>query len=326
MDGLTSAGVVVSIDDGGAVGRITLSRPEKLNALSIAVLEDLAAAAVWFDERPEVKVVVVAGEGPSFSAGFDLADPSWRAEGADPAANTRAGRAMADAIGSMGALTIASIRGHCIGGGVVLAAACDLRVVSDTARFKIPEVDLGVPLYWTGIPRLVRELGPALTKELVLTGRTFDAEEARSIRFANRLVPDAELEAATDALAAELAAKPGDRDPDHQAPGRGGRPVRAGGSGGGRARQRRLAGGVRRPRGPRRRCRLRRLAAPPARPRLVGWSGETGRADRGVGRRQEALEHVEVDLAEVLQVQAALAGGVRPELVGAAPCTGRSRR
>jgi enoyl-CoA hydratase/carnithine racemase len=202
-------GLAVTVDDGGAIGRITLSRPAKLNALSIAVLEELAAAAAWFDERPEVKVVVVAGEGASFSAGFDLGDPSWLAEGADPAANTRVGRAMADAIGSMGALTIASIRGHCIGGGVVLASACDLRVVADTARFRIPEVDLGIPLYWTGVPRLVRELGPALTKELVLTGRTFDAEEARSIRFANRLVPDAELEAATDALAAELAAKPG---------------------------------------------------------------------------------------------------------------------
>ena len=206
---MTPDAVAVSVDEDGAVGRITLVRPEKLNALSIQVLEALAAASAWFDERPEVKVVVVAGEGASFSAGFDLTDPSWRAEGADPAANTQVGRVMADAIGSMGALTIASIRGHCIGGGVVLAAACDLRVVSDTTRFKIPEVDLGVPLYWTGIPRLVRELGPALTKELVLTGRTFDAEEARSIRFANRLVPDAELDAATDELAAQLAAKPG---------------------------------------------------------------------------------------------------------------------
>lgn len=209
MDAVTSGAVRVSVDDGGSIGRITLARPGKLNALSIAVLEGLAAAASWFDERPEVKVVVVAGEGASFSAGFDLGDPSWRAEGADPAANTQVGRAMAEAIGSMGALTIASIRGHCIGGGVVLAAACDLRVVSDTARFKIPEVDLGIPLYWTGIPRLVRELGPALTKELVLTGRSFDATEARAIRFANRLVPDAELEAATDELASQLAAKPG---------------------------------------------------------------------------------------------------------------------
>lgn len=209
MTGSTVSGVAVTVDDGGAVGRITLDRPAKRNALSRAVLEGLAAAAAWFDERPEVKVVVVTGAGSSFSGGFDLGDPSWSEEADGPAANTRIGRAMADAVGSMGALTIAAVRGHCVGGGVVLASACDLRVVSDTARFRIPEVDLGIPLYWTGIPRLVRELGPALTKELVLTGRPFDAEEARAIRFANRLVPDADLESAVDELAATLAAKPG---------------------------------------------------------------------------------------------------------------------
>lgn len=115
---------------------------------------------------------------------------------------------MAEAIGAMAAITIASIRGHCIGGGVVLASACDLRVASTTASFRIPEVDLGVPLYWTGVPRLVRELGPALTKELVLTGRPFDADEAKAIRFVNRVVADDELDAATEALAADLAAKP----------------------------------------------------------------------------------------------------------------------
>lgn len=208
MQGTSEGAVGVTVDDGGAVGRITLRRPGKLNALSRAVLEDLAAAAGWFDQRPEVKVVVVAGDGANFSAGFDLGDRSW-SDDEDPAASARTGRAMAEAVGSMGALTIASIRGHCIGGGVVLAAACDLRVVSATSRFRIPEVELGIPLYWTGIPRLVREIGPSLTKELVLTGRTFDAEEARAIRFANRLVPDAELDAATDALAAELAGKPG---------------------------------------------------------------------------------------------------------------------
>jgi enoyl-CoA hydratase/carnithine racemase len=115
---------------------------------------------------------------------------------------------MAEAIGGMRALTIASIRGHCIGGGMVLAAACDLRVASTTATFRLPEVDLGVPLYWTGVPRLLRELGPALTKELILTGRSVDAEEAKAIRFVNRVVDDAVLADAVDALAIELAAKP----------------------------------------------------------------------------------------------------------------------
>jgi enoyl-CoA hydratase/carnithine racemase len=114
---------------------------------------------------------------------------------------------MAEAIGGMQALTIAQVHGHCIGGGVVLAAACDLRVVGASARFRIPEVDLGIPLYWTGVPRLTRELGPALTKELILTGRAFEADEALAIRFANRVVDDAGLPAHTAAFAAELASK-----------------------------------------------------------------------------------------------------------------------
>ncbi len=152
--------------------------------------------------------MVVAGEGRAFSAGFDLNDRSWSELG-PPEASAGVGRAMAESIGGMRALTIAAVQGHCIGGGVVLAAACDLRVAGDDARFKIPEVDMGIPLFWTGIPLLTRELGPALTKELVLTGRTFDADEAHGMRFVNRVVPTARLRDAVDALAAELAAKAG---------------------------------------------------------------------------------------------------------------------
>lgn len=192
----------------GAVGRLTLARPDKLNALSRAVLEGLAEAAAWFDAQPGVKVVVVAGEGRAFSAGFDLNDRSWAGLG-PPEMSAGVGRAMAEAIGAMRALTIAAVQGHCIGGGVVLAAACDLRVAGDDARFKIPEVDMGIPLFWTGIPLLTRELGPALTKELALTARTFDAEEAKAMRFVNRVVPTAELAPAVDDLARELAAKAG---------------------------------------------------------------------------------------------------------------------
>ncbi len=88
-----------------------------------------------------------------------------------------------------------------------LAAACDLRVAADDARFSIPEVDLGIPLAWGGIPRLVRELGPAITKELVLTCRPFDAREAHALRFVNRVVPAADLSAVVDALASDLATK-----------------------------------------------------------------------------------------------------------------------
>lgn len=191
----------------GPIGRIDLTRPQKKNALDRATLEGLADAAAWFDAQPDVKVVVVAGEGTSFSSGFDLSDPTWRELG-PPEHSGFTGRAMAEAIGSMAAVTIASIRGHCIGGGVVLASACDLRIASFTATFRIPEIDVGVPLYWSGVPRLVRELGPALTKELVLTGRAFDADEAKSMRLVNSVVADDDLEATTEALAQQLAAKP----------------------------------------------------------------------------------------------------------------------
>ena len=193
----------------GAIGHMALARPKRLNALSRQTLQDLAQASRWFDEQRDVKVVVVSGQGSSFCAGFDLndfmnPDPEWGVrESAD------LGRLMAEAVTNMNALTIAAIQGNCIGGGVVLAASCDLRVATDSANFVIPEVDLGIPLAWGGIPRLVREIGPAATKELVLTCRPFGSVEAKSLGFLNTIVSDAELNDYVQELAESLAAKPG---------------------------------------------------------------------------------------------------------------------
>jgi enoyl-CoA hydratase/carnithine racemase len=196
----------LAVEVEGEVGRLRLERPEKLNPLGAQTLRELAAAARWFDTRAGVKVVVVRGAGRAFSAGADLASFSGPAA-APPRDAADLGREMADALEGMRALTIAAIHGWCVGGALVLAAACDLRVASDDARFSIPEVDLGIPLAWGGIPRLVREIGPALTKELVLTCRPFDASEARAAGFLNRVVPAAELDAEVEALARALARK-----------------------------------------------------------------------------------------------------------------------
>lgn len=190
----------------GAIGRITLNRPEKLNPLSTQTLQELAGAARYFDERPEVKIVIVSGKGRAFSAGADLSSFSGRSELSSQETG-EIGRQMADAIEGMRALAIAEIQGWCVGGGVVLAAACDLRIVAENTRFSIPEVDLGIPLAWGGIPRLVREIGPALTKELVLTCRPFDAAEAKSAGFVNRIVPADELSATVQGLAESLSQK-----------------------------------------------------------------------------------------------------------------------
>jgi enoyl-CoA hydratase/carnithine racemase len=173
--------VEVALD--GPIALVTLCRPEKLNALDRATLEGLADVARRLDADPAVKVAIVRGAGRAFSAGFDLHDRRWAELGA-PEQSAAVGRAMAEAIAGMRAITVASIHGHCIGGGVVLAAACDLRVAASSTRFSIPEVDLGIPLYWAGVPLLVRELGPALTKELVLTGRDLVRESRRRRRGA----------------------------------------------------------------------------------------------------------------------------------------------
>jgi enoyl-CoA hydratase/carnithine racemase len=114
---------------------------------------------------------------------------------------------MAEALEAMRAVTIVGIHGHCIGGGVVLAAACDLRVAADDTYFSIPEVDLGIPLAWGGIPRLVRELGPAMARELVLTCRPFTAAEAKAMGFLNRVVPADRVLATVEELAAGLVTK-----------------------------------------------------------------------------------------------------------------------
>lgn len=192
----------------GDRGTITLNRPDKLNPLSTVTLDELVSAARWFDARPTVKVVVVAGNGRAFSAGADLAAFVAAADGAAAMREAAdAGRRMADAVEAMRAVTVARLHGHCVGGGVVLAAACDLRVAAEDTRFSIPEVDLGIPLAWGGIPRLVREIGPALTKELVMTCRPFGADEAKSSGFVNRVVPEAELDAAIAELVGQLVAK-----------------------------------------------------------------------------------------------------------------------
>lgn len=198
----------LELDASAPVGRLTLNRPDRLNALGRDALEELIEAAAWFDRRTDVKVVRVGGAGRAFCAGFDLNEFLASAEPSEVRETADRGRVMADAITGMRALTVAAIQGRCVGGGLVLAAACDIRLADSDAVFSIPEVDLGIPLAWSGIPRLVREIGPALTKELVLTCRPFGAEEARAAGFLNRVTAPEELGEEAEAMARTLASKP----------------------------------------------------------------------------------------------------------------------
>ena len=195
--------LTVEIEEG--IGRLTLNRPEKLNPLGTNTLQEIVEATGWFDER-NVPVVIISGEGRAFSSGFDLREfINGNPEGPNGPA---VGKQMADAIENMQAVAIAAVHGHCVGGGVVLVGACDLRIAATNTVFSIPEVDLGIPLAWGGIPRLVREIGPAMTRELVMTCRPFNAEEAKSIGFVNRVVTSEDLEEETLKLAKAIKKRP----------------------------------------------------------------------------------------------------------------------
>ena len=194
----------------GAVCRAVLDEPDKLNPLSPKVLEDLEALVARLPDQPEVRVVVFEGEGRAFSAGADLR-PSQR-----PAPTTWAGRRRQsgrwqralEALERIPQVTVASLKGRVIGGAVLLAMSCDLRIGAEDTLFSVPEVALGIPLTWAGLPRLVREIGLPRTRELVMTGRTVPAAEALDWGLITRLVPRSELESATRALVDELLAMP----------------------------------------------------------------------------------------------------------------------
>ena len=199
----------------GALGRLTLNRPDRLNAISPQMLREIAAAARWFDASPDLRVVIVNGAGRAFTAGADLNNsPMTGTTNASPRSwmerreAAQLGRRAADALEEMRALTIIKLHGYIVGGGVVLASACDFRIAAEDAIFSIPEIDIGIPLTWGAIPRLVRDIGPVMTKELVITCRRFGAPEAKSIGFINRAVPAAQLDSEIDALAKELLTKP----------------------------------------------------------------------------------------------------------------------
>ena len=206
----------LSVTREGSLLRVWLERPERRNALNGEALGEIAELFGSLATDFATRVVVLGGRGPSFCAGADRKDPP----GADRLASSsdatdrerrwtaQIGLRAARAVEDCEAVTIARLHGHVIGGGVVLAAACDFRVAAEGTTLHVPEVDLGIPLTWGATPRLIAEIGAARARELILLGDAIDAAEAHRIGLVHRVVPAAALDAAVDALAAQLAAKP----------------------------------------------------------------------------------------------------------------------
>lgn len=187
---------------------ISLNRPEKRNALNGDLLDALGRAFEDARNDPDVRGILLRGEGKAFSAGIDAL---WLGQSIGVNAT------MADFRSTVGGLQgrfnamedlekpiVAAIHGHCVGLGLELALACDFRIASREALLGLPEVRVGLIPDVGGTTRLLRTVGPAWAKEIILTGRLFTAEESRPIGLVNHVVEEADLLPRSHALLAEI--------------------------------------------------------------------------------------------------------------------------
>ena len=194
------------IHDADGVRTITIHRPDKLNALNAATLDALDAAFADAGVNDAVRVVVLTGSGPkAFVAGADIAEMNrlTPVQGRDFSLR---GTRMMRRVERLPKPVIAMINGFALGGGLELAMCCHLRIAADSAQVAQPEINLGLIPAFGGTQRLLRLCGRAATLELCLAGTPITAERALQLGIVNRVVPAADLEAETMALATRLAA------------------------------------------------------------------------------------------------------------------------
>ncbi len=192
----------------GPVGWMVFNNPARRNAVSLEMWEAMPRALERFEGDPAVRVIVLRGAGEqAFVAGADISQFEQQRSSAASIAQYDAisGRATA-ALAQAGKPTIATIHGYCIGGGVGIAAACDLRFAADTARFGVPAAKLGLGYAMPGVKQLMDLVGPAYTKEIFYTARQLSAAEAHGMGLVNRVVAAAELEDLVQATCAMIAA------------------------------------------------------------------------------------------------------------------------
>jgi enoyl-CoA hydratase/carnithine racemase len=186
---------VIALVEAG-VGWLVFNNPERRNAISLDMWEAVSAIVEHYEHDPAIRVVVLRGAGDkAFVAGADISQFEKQRSSAEAIAHydaisTRAMQQLTD----LSKPTIAMIHGYCLGGGVGIALACDIRIASETARFGIPAARLGLGYSWTGVKKLVDLVNPAFAKEIFFTARQFSAAEAQAMGLINRVVPDVELE------------------------------------------------------------------------------------------------------------------------------------
>ena len=189
----------------GPVGIATLNRPEALNALNSALLDELAEALEAWDRGDEIRCMIVTGSERAFAAGADIKE--MQAKSYSEMYRENLYGAQFDRIARIRKPIIAAVAGHALGGGCELALLCDFVIAADTARFGQPEITLGTMPGLGGSQRLTRIIGKSKAMDLCLTGRSMDAAEAESAGLAARVVPAELLLAEAIKAAQKIAAQ-----------------------------------------------------------------------------------------------------------------------
>ncbi len=198
----------VTIEGGGPVRHLVFNRPRVHNAVNPQFIFDVHDACLAIEQDPTVRVVIVRGEGKSFSSGGDLKEDPTLGPVSLRMHRSKSGARLHDVLTNLRPITIAAMHGHAIGAGAVLGLACDFRIGGESLSVCINEVSIGLNLTWSTLPALVRVVGPDRAREMVILGRAYNGRQMLACGFLNELVPDGDLVAAAEAMAAEVVRQP----------------------------------------------------------------------------------------------------------------------
>lgn len=201
----------IEIARDGHIATLTINRPEKRNAITNEMMEDIERLARAFAADEKTRAVIVRAEGRDFSIGADLSQPRFQGDPQSLLIRRRQlqlGSQMMRALREIHQPTICAIQGIATGGGACIATACDFRIAADNARIGYGEVKMGINLMWHALPVCVHLIGPARAKRMIMSGKLFDAKTLHGWGFLDELVPAADLDATARQWAEDYAALP----------------------------------------------------------------------------------------------------------------------
>ncbi|MBL4741029.1 MAG: enoyl-CoA hydratase/isomerase family protein [Sneathiella sp.] len=202
----------VTVEKNNRIATVRFDRGTDMNPLSVELMKELTEVARSFDGDVETNVVILTGNGKNFTAGFDLKDAALKERMEASMMEKRhmltVGPKMCKAWEDIEPMTLAAIDGYCIGGGVALAVALDMRIASKEAKFYVPEIKNGMNMSWQSVPRMVNLIGPARTKQLSIIADIIDAEKALNWRLIEEISDDGSAYDLALSFAEKIAKRP----------------------------------------------------------------------------------------------------------------------